>query len=140
VNDLLAWLREQVDTDERLALSTHDTEPWSVEPFTPSEPGALPASSWVVSGPDGEDGIAVVNGSYRAEHIASHDPARALREVAAKRAILDDYDVAAVSVAAAVDTPLAGATRLQLRIRSEAVRAIAAIYVDRPGWREEWTA
>jgi hypothetical protein len=123
VTDLLAWLREQVDTDERLALAAAEVKPF----YTISTADGEPATKGPYAGP-------------LVHHIANHDPARALREVAAKRAILDDYDVAAVSVAAAVDTPLAGATRLQLRIRSEAVRAIAAIYVDRPGWREEWTA
>lgn len=91
-DELIAKLNAALDEDERVALSTHDAdEPWSVEPFQPTEPGGLPGSTWVVNGPDGENGVAVVQGSFRANHIVRHDPARVLRQVAAIRKVLAAY-------------------------------------------------
>lgn len=55
-----------------------------------------------------------------AAHIARHDPARVLREVAAKRAIVERY-------AKAPDW--AG---------GEDVRLLAAVWSDHPDYRQEW--
>lgn len=51
-----------------------------------------------------------------------------LRTIKAHRAILAAYETALVSHEVAAGTALAGATRMSLRIRKEAVDAVASIY------------
>jgi Family of unknown function (DUF6221) len=94
VTDPVAFLRARLDEAERVAIAASSprggvpTEPsWAVQ--SEGWDAALPGGCGVVVAPDG-DGVAVVNGSRRAEHIARWDPARVLAEVAAKRAMLDD--------------------------------------------------
>jgi len=71
--------------------------------------------------------------------VMTWTPGRAELEVAAYRRILRDYETALTSAEVAEGTPLAGATRLSLRLRREAVLAIASIYSDRPGFDPAWT-
>jgi hypothetical protein len=74
------------------------------------------------------------------DHVARHDPARVLREVDAKRRIIE-----AAEDASGIDAQLDG----QLRVgrRDEAIepyvgdvilRALALPYADRPDYRDEW--
>ena len=70
-----------------------------------------------------------------AAHVAEFDPARVLREVEAKRRILDDYERAFEDRKLHPgDLALAGA-RLALH---GVVKLLALPYSDRPGYREEW--
>jgi hypothetical protein len=69
----------------------------------------------------------------RAEHIARHDPARVLREVAAKRAIVAQH----------VAIPMRGIEASSCReCRStwpcSTVRHFAAVWSDHPDYRAEW--
>ncbi|MFD9564369.1 DUF6221 family protein [Streptomyces sp. NPDC059994] len=74
------------------------------------------------------------DGLFTAEHIVRHDPARVLREVEAKRRLLavhrpyvDEPDQACLGCAGGI------------MWRSCPVwRALAAVYADRPGYRQEW--
>jgi hypothetical protein len=88
--DLAARVLAAIDETERTAQAAVGslTGSWSVEPFEPSRPEAVPASAWV---DDGDEGIATVNGSFRAEHIAHNDPAAVLRRCAADRKIVHRY-------------------------------------------------
>lgn len=67
------------------------------------------------------------------------DGAHVLRTVQAHRKILDRYETALVARDAAVDTVLAGATRLSLRVHEETVRLIAAVYLPVPDTKEDTT-
>lgn len=101
MNDLVEFLAARYGEKETAALAARSateraqttgaaqTAVWTVEPYHLSEPGAFPTGIWVVTGPDGEEGVAVVNGSYRADHMALNDPAAALADVAMKRRILE---------------------------------------------------
>lgn len=141
---LIEWLREQLDTDERLARCPRERD-WTVEPYEPSEPGAVPASSWVVSG---EDGIAMCNGSYVADHIANWDPARVLAEVQSKRAILDVHPIE--TDLSEYERGLGTGQSFGCRrcadddgvIKGEGycrtLQALAEPYRSRPGFRKEW--
>lgn len=71
-------------------------------------------------------------------HIARHDPARVLREVAAKRAIIAEHHRASqwggpVDVCDAHD----GAT--MATIVCDTMLALAAVYSDHPDYREDWS-
>jgi hypothetical protein len=171
VDDLVVWLRAQLDEDEQIALaasgsesgSTPAGEHWRWEdektdkPVTP-QPGideyltgedsapvglrsleAYP-SDWC---PRGLFHLVVCDqGEIRtvdAMHIARHDPASVLADVAAKRSILAAYDQArsiyrdryrlGVGTARDCATTEAFATVIGL---------LAVAYTERPGYREEW--
>jgi hypothetical protein len=69
-----------------------------------------------------------------AAHIARHDPARVLREVEAKRAILD--------LTKDPDGPDGENLNWAYGIHAEAhqtvLRHLAAVYADHPDYRQEW--
>jgi hypothetical protein len=137
-DELVAWLREQVAEDERVArvASVH-------------------GDTWVVGSPSGvwpEDdregyGMPIVYDEGRplfeqAVHIARHDPARVLAEVAAKRRIIDALDIAERNTAHVRRTApeyrwvqVAEAARDAML---HAARLLASVYAGRPGWRSEW--
>lgn len=83
--DIAQFLAARLDEDERAAHAAQlrRPTPWQQRP---AEGGALPNGVWVDDAFD--DGVAVANGSYVADHILRHDPARVLADVAAKRRIL----------------------------------------------------
>jgi hypothetical protein len=126
MDDLVRWLGEQLDEDERIARAVEDrSAPWD--------------GQWVA---DGDSAARTYNGhvlfyghNYRLKpglvaHVVAHDPARVLREIEAKRDLLrlaeraHDYHETFVSGFASA---LEGTLRL-----------FALAYADRPGYREEW--
>lgn len=83
--DLVAFLRAQLDEDERAARAA------ALYPGKRWRPGS---DGRTVFDDDGAELIADMYGPEtrpRAEHIARHDPARVLAEVAAKRELLDEH-------------------------------------------------
>lgn len=72
-----------------------------------------------------------------ARHIAWNSPARVLREVAAKRELLDRYATSERSAAGTLanDSDVYYAEALE-----EAVRILAEVYSDHMDFREEWAA
>lgn len=70
----------------------------------------------------------------QAEHIARHDPARVLREVEAKRQLLEMYREAKVYYDANRSAPAGEAHGLWT-----AVRLLALAWADHPDYRAEWT-
>jgi hypothetical protein len=135
--DLIAWLRAQLDEDERMATTAAKLAGlrWRVEPYEPSEPGAFPTGVWIQEDGPGDmvHGVAVASGSFVADHIALHDPARVLADITAKRAILARHDGFACAGCEArqldEDEPLS---------RCTLVRLLASVYAARPGYRQEW--
>jgi len=81
-----------------------------------------------------------------ATHIAAHDPARALRDVAADRAILEAYEgVAATREALAADlesSPVLMAayteTVYHLAVLENVIRHRAGVHSDHPEYKPEW--
>jgi hypothetical protein len=131
--EFVAWLREQIDEDERVALAAA----WSSRRVGDNRP------TWQRSGINSvEDagGGLVVHGDgtppsdSQADHIARHDPARVLAEVAAKRAILDLHEP--------YESERVGGQSCWACNRDgwpcETVRLLAQPFAGRPGWREEW--
>lgn len=62
-----------------------------------------------------------------AAHIARHDPARVLAEVAAKRRIVAEYEAHVRAVGEGLSVPL-----------GRVVRALAVVHAEHPDYREEW--
>lgn len=82
MTDIVAFIRARLDDDERIARGATSGGPWRVH-------------GMAVRGlqSDGTD-VMVIRHTWpqEAEHIVRHDPARVLREVAAKRRVLARFD------------------------------------------------
>jgi hypothetical protein len=137
MDDLVTWLRAQLDGDERVARAAAGSLRCGCHPgafagaWTPDDDRVLIASD-VGHGVADSSGFGGLKNEV-AQHIARWDPARVLAEVDAKRRILDrlarwldvedEYD--------AVQTTLRAEGK-------DMVRDLAAPYAGRDGWREEW--
>jgi hypothetical protein len=120
MDDLVQWLRDRLDEDERIARAA-SLGPWVQSGIgdygwtvTFGRPGAG------VETDDSEQGLA------DADFIAAHDPARVLREIDSKRRMIGAIEHLLVQV----DDPFAGV--------DDVLRLLALPYADRPGYREEW--
>lgn len=157
MSDLIAFVRRCLDDDERVARAV------------PDHRGRRGELRWMQSDPERTPGlicdqlgnvVTYDEGSpseAQAAHIARHDPARVLAEVAAKRAVLDEYDKVfrarqenserAVELSQ-LGAPDAGAYanvkahgwKLDgvLVGLNAAIGLLAQPYAGQPGWREEW--
>jgi hypothetical protein len=176
MTDLVEFLRAALDEDERVARAAMPG-PWTHNPakewFTDLDKlraarAGIPQSGgeeFVKAEVDGRVvGVAATGPAddpqsmADAAHIARHDPARVLAEVAAKRAILDLHESWPVLVETEFSTTedadrmtlqmskrIAWLTNQEYRARfgdepptSPIIRAMAQPYAGRPGWREEW--
>lgn len=124
-NDLAQWLREQLADDEQTARAAHQP-------------------NWLTDGRRGlrygldDEWMADALTTADADHIARHDPARVLREIDAKRRIIDLCEPPLVEVTGLRDSepqylPGAGAPWGE-----DVLRLLALPYADRPGYRDEW--
>lgn len=122
MDDLLTWFNAQLDATEAIAKDILDKE-WTVDLVPSMTSPDWEDSHHYVDGPQAE---VAANWRHRLEliHIAEWDPARALRWVAAARKI--------------VDGPHTGSGPDSYDEWGCAVRALASVYADQPGWREEW--
>jgi hypothetical protein len=157
---LITWLRAALDEDEADAIAAmgdiHDTT-WTADTHTDKPAGHTDEEYHVGIVLDGRTVIAQCgeegfdNGAARATHIARHDPARVLREVAAKKAIMArhcvDEDAADPRFRHPKPRiPCRGCgwddqqgTWATYNINDcPELRDLAAVYADRPGYREEW--
>jgi Ser-tRNA(Ala) deacylase AlaX len=120
VNELLDFLRAQLDEDEQIA---REGIPFGTGQWQAEDSGLIRDSEGgCVVHDDGEQDRAT------AEHIARHDPARVLAEVDAKRRILDRWE-------ASQDDNLPPEALIAL---DEVVKVLALPHADRPGYRESW--
>ncbi|MEU9670372.1 DUF6221 family protein [Streptomyces bobili] len=122
MDDLVQWLRAQLDEDERIARAAEG------DPVFDGT-GIVVERNLAPGFPDRVAGLI----SPVATHIARHDPARVLREIDAKRQALDHYEECARAGKGGVAAyrMAAGAVAMQIAI-------MALPYADRPGYREEW--
>jgi hypothetical protein len=128
-DDLITWLRDQLDDDERVARAA-DSGRW-----LPEDKG-ITFEYYADDFPDGEAQARLVADTRANQwHIASWDPARVLAEVDAKRRILDEYEKAFDRRRRhREDLASAGALLEMVSV----VKLLALPYADRPGYREEW--
>lgn len=131
MDELMEWLRAQLDKDEQIARAA-SAGPWSTrwngqdhELVAPSR--THPIAEWTYAIATQEPGASTQRtecDTADADHIARHDPVRVLREIYAKRRILDRY--------------------AWLREHGDTGGAVwvlpllALPYVDREGYRKEW--
>lgn len=131
--DLLTFLRARLDEDEAAARAATDgTGRWVWRGVDEMRAQALADESGGedVLSPNGyEDPELWVSEAVR-DHIARHDPARALAEVAAKRAIVDAF-----VQRNGEEHEVSGYHATGLGI---ALRHLAAAYAVHEDYREEW--
>jgi hypothetical protein len=129
--DILAFLRERLDEDEQSARAcqaevgaTRAGEPYPDGSGT-AEVDDFPSYPWGLQ-------------KHELAHIARHDPARVLREVEGKRALLGQYE----AVCAEVRDPKSADHRTSARSRQfqleQALPLLALPYSDHADYRQEW--
>lgn len=133
MDDLVTWLRAQLDNDERMARAADVKQgdpDWRVSPVVITRGEHFTVRSVRDARPiarvqrlDGDEGepAAILDGAAVAEHIANWDPARVLAEVAAKRRVIEWLHP--------VD---------RTGMASILLRTLALPYADCPGYRDEW--
>ena len=151
-DDLIHFLRAQLDEDERIARRAceYAEAEWRLDEdgetilWWPPEP--------LIAEREREHGLTVVSDRWRgqtiasggeriAPHIAEYDPARVLREIDAKRRITQCHEPWKASNG---DTICGRCGREHIDGRAgghfpcQTLRLLALPYADRPGYREEW--
>lgn len=146
--DLAAWLLERIAEDEAVARAA-TAGPWTWHPVSNlhadsagwiGSPGGLRTSSGVFVAEVSN----TLDGLDDGAHIARHDPARVLATCAAHRRIVEEHSNF-------YDNPYAPASAYGPECKScgspgeygvdwpcPTLRALASIYADRDGFREEW--
>lgn len=124
MDDLVQFLRARLDDDERVARGS-----------------AQPSLSWQNFDMDGElrddanaGTVAMVPREETRAHIARHDPARVLREVEAKRALLGTY----LPDATTADEQINEEWRAGSTLADDLLCLLALPYADHPNYRPEW--
>lgn len=157
MTELVDWLRQQLDEDERVARAA-TPGPWVVKPADSvyAKPSAVVlrtdvdvdapwSNEWVsayVVNPQEEGGEGI--DSADAEHIARWDPARVLAEVEAKRRVLDEHKpmdgVGERIVGCATCSWRDDWDELHVEWPCTTLRLLAQPYAGREGWQEAWRA
>lgn len=149
VDDLVTWLRVQLDDDARVArMADHECPDWSIRPG--DRPGDPQRILWL-DVTDSTDPATMP--LFLAEHIARWDPARVLAEIDAKRQLLDLHEPRPSGSIIRSGPTQCGYCADLCHSRSglgcdspdapypcDTVRLLAQPYADRPGWRAEWAS
>lgn len=130
--DLAAFVTARLGEDEAAAKAAQlrHAGPWS-HADNPDSP--LPVAASLYDSRD--ESVGVIRGSYLAAHIARHDPARVLREVAAKRAILAAWQE---SLTIQDGYREVGYEEGRREAQERDVRHLAAAWGDHPDYDPEW--
>ncbi len=128
MDDLVQWLRAMLDDDEQIARRA-----------TARQPGG---ESWVY----GSEGVRASSGlgvatravPVHGEHIARHDPARVLREIEAKRRILNEIVPRMNQMDDQLEAEFGTPSNPDPYESENLLRLLALPYADRPNYREEW--
>lgn len=141
MSDLVSFLTARIDEDEAVAkkaaglvgvgAASRRYTAWSYdrEQFRVTTDG----TSWI----NAKD-----TGDACGEHIARHDPARVLAEIAAKRAIIQDYLLVtannAIERASGGDEVAALARDLIVKSLRMALRRLASVWSEHPDYDPAW--
>jgi hypothetical protein len=131
-DDLLRWLGEQLDEEERVARAAGGR--WREL-----------SGNWVTAS-DVDHRVAMVLAAAERAHIVAHDPARVLREIEAKRELLKEHTVdgwtcSTCAMPEDFDEDADGNREWSRRGQDfpcRTLRLAASVYADRPGYREDW--
>lgn len=138
-DDLVTWLRTQLDDDAAVANSA-TSGPWNNDDRLARDAVFAPAiDGFIVDCDYGRMGPFAI---HNATHIARWDPARVLAEVEAKRKILDLHAHYPVSFGEGFGCGICAWDGRLGELANEqwcaTVRLLALPFASRPGYREEW--
>jgi hypothetical protein len=151
-DDLVAFLRERLDEDERIARPATPGPtpgPWRYslgkQWHAPEDlPTQANPEEFVAAGHRDDPVCVAVTGPAGdpqsiadALHIARHDPARVLAGVESTRQLLQWYEKPEES-AALTDSFNRFNTSIQRSVLAQVFRHLAQAYADHPDYREEW--
>ncbi|MFI2761371.1 DUF6221 family protein [Streptomyces echinatus] len=141
--EFVEWLRSQLNEDERIARAAGGR--WREL-----------SGNWVAAA-EGDHRVAMVLAAGERAHIVAHDPARVLREIETDRELLTEYErlltahdahqrEAARLAEQGDDDPIRHAALRReadylpamLHVLDRWAKRKAAVYANRPGYREEW--
>lgn len=128
IDDLITWLRAQIDDDERGANAALAGQ-------------ADPENGWTASRTPGLPGVGIaphvghIHEDVQAAHVVRWNPARVLREVEAKRRIVRECENQA-AWESTTGRKYPATTAWALAVTT--LRVLALPYVDRPGYQEGW--
>ena len=128
MSDVIKFLSARLSEDEVAAHAAADKQGGSVWAITdiPYEGICV----WAELDVPGET-------SEVTDHLARHDPARVLREVASKRAILQAYG-RAPSASSHISAFVRGQDAGYAEALADTLRHLASAYSDHPDYRQEW--
>jgi Family of unknown function (DUF6221) len=135
MDDLIAFLAARLDEDEAAAKAAQAPSPWKA--------AVHESDHWIVTDATGEP-LIYDEGTpslEEAAHIARHDPARVLRDVAAKRAILAEHGPASGGRDAdrcRVCTAVHDGHATRFRAPCPTLLFLAAIWSDHAAYQQEW--
>ncbi|SFY32813.1 DUF6221 family protein [Streptomyces atratus] len=132
MDDLMQFLRDRIDEDESVARAAGGA----------NADGLRWLDHGSGSGLVSDDAGMVVTydagvSDQHAAHIAHQDPARALREVEAKRGLLKRYEEPETS-AVLPDSSNKLTAGVERTVLLEVFRHLTLPYADHPDYREEW--
>ncbi|MFK0062642.1 DUF6221 family protein [Streptomyces werraensis] len=132
----MRWLGAQLDEDERIARAACWDEQSDVWTARPPQGTYAQYEQYTVVDYCG-DGVVIVRPQNADDdgvgrHVAEHDPARVLREIHAKRLIIEQHERYA-----AERRRMMGGWDPQSD-DSPILAALASVYADRPGYKESW--
>lgn len=140
MDKLIAFVSARLDEDEAAAKAAVDSSmrakcaQWIAYPD---------GNGYVIGDAGGHFASCLIGGEGIARHVVRHDPARALREVEAKRAILamyeerDDYYLPK-GVHDGRDPDERQCDAAAKAAYRDALEAIAAVWSDHADYRQEW--
>lgn len=145
--ELIDFLHARINEDEHIAKRAAGTDGvdgrWAYDGDSAQGEVYRPDASHTYTRLDGSTGVEHSHVTQDSEgimpsvegddgcHIARHDPARALREVEAKRALIAQYGDSEGAQFPDYDGGYASATQ-------DALLLLASVYSDHPDYRKEW--
>jgi hypothetical protein len=147
VDELVQWLREQLDEDERTARAAshvlRNGAHWSLDEWQGREqPHSLIAQGTaeqpVALGHFTADPVP----TEQAEHIVTWDPARVLREIDAKRRLVDlhakDEYYDGCVICDNGNNSCGCMSGWHWKYPCDTLKILALPYADRPGYQDDW--
>lgn len=126
VDELVTWMREQMDRDAYLAAGGAI---WTATYM-------LPGGHILISADGTNRAVGSLDGG-EVHHAVNWDPARVLAEVEAKRRILDEWGRLQPDREVTVDQPRYS-TAARAALMDRVVLHLAQPLASRPGFRDEW--
>lgn len=130
MSGIVGFLRARLDEDEAVARAATEGEVnWSHWTFDPRRSVVVTPDEFIVAAGVDKDAMNDPDG----EHIARHDPARVLADVAAKRAMIDHVEGCEEQIQGEWGV---GPTTEDTWV--EVFGPMAAVYSDHPDYQQEW--